>query len=225
MKGAVRRKGYGFTLIELVVVMAMLSLVMLGLMSAMRTFVLTADRVDERIALLGSQRIAAQFVHNVLGSAIIPGRVAGGETARLPPMLGGSSQLEWIGVMPARYGVGGLYRFRLRQGDDPGAAGVLLEFMPYLPVSAMVDWSAAEARLLFAGADSLAFFYEDGLVSPADVWLPEWVSPDRLPARVRVRIHVPAIAWPDLVIPILNPPVPSAGGGLGGFSVGGGGER
>src|SRR5256885_9315800 len=57
----------GFTLVELLVVMALLSLLMLGLASAMSTVSQTQERVDARLDRMDHQRVSIGFLRTVLG--------------------------------------------------------------------------------------------------------------------------------------------------------------
>ena len=54
--GGRRREARGFTLLEIVVVMALLSLVMLGLGASLRSFASTETRIDARLERMQEQR-------------------------------------------------------------------------------------------------------------------------------------------------------------------------
>ena len=61
----------GFTLVELLVVMALLSLLMLGLVSALRTMAQTEERIDGRLAQADEFRVTTAFVQEILGQISI----------------------------------------------------------------------------------------------------------------------------------------------------------
>ena len=68
----------GFTLIELLVTMALLSLLMLGMASALRTMAQTEERIDARLARADEFRIATGFLRSIVG------RVSARTAAGLP---------------------------------------------------------------------------------------------------------------------------------------------
>ena len=61
------RRMRGFTLLELLVVMGLLSAVMLALGAALRTIAQSEDRVDRRLAQADELRVASAFIRTTLG--------------------------------------------------------------------------------------------------------------------------------------------------------------
>ena len=57
----------GFTLMEVLVVMSLLSLVMLALGSSLRTIAQTEERIDQRLSRADEMRIAVSFLRSTLG--------------------------------------------------------------------------------------------------------------------------------------------------------------
>ena len=78
------RRQRGFTLIEVLVVMTLLSLVVLALGSALRTTAQTEERVDQRLARNDDVRVVTGFLQSVLGR-ISGQKRQGGKTAALRP--------------------------------------------------------------------------------------------------------------------------------------------
>ena len=69
----------GFTLVELLVSMALLSMVMVGMLSVMRSMAQAQDRVEHRLDDSDDLRVATAFIDNVMGhvSARKPQRALG----------------------------------------------------------------------------------------------------------------------------------------------------
>lgn len=192
--------GRGFTLVELLVVISLLSLVMLAMVSALRTTAQTEERVDQRLQRNDEMRVASDFLRGILGrisARKLVGPVAEGQSQFA--FSGGERELTWVGIMPARYGAGGRYYFRLSMDAVPGGHALVVRFMPWVEDSLPLDWTGAQAHTLVANVAELALQYEDAEAEPP-VWTPRWLVADRLPQRVRVGIRTANGPWPDLVV-------------------------
>lgn len=191
----------GFTLVEVVIVLALLSLVMLGLVSALAGFGNTAAKLEARAGREGDAWQVAAFLRETLASAV--GRLRrtlpdGGQAVHF---VGGPDGLEWLGSMPARHGVGGLHLFRLTVDGQPPR--LLLRYLPYV-AGATPPAEAFAGHVLAEGLDHLRLSYESRPRRPDEVaqWSETWHEPDRLPARVRIDVAAGGRTWPPLVVAI-----------------------
>jgi general secretion pathway protein J len=190
----------GFTLIEVLVVMSLLSLIALAMGSALRTTAQTEERVDQKLARTDEMRVANDFLRSVLGRVSAQKLTEPVAVGQSPYVFSGTAQeLRWIGIMPARYGVGGRFHFRLAvEGQPPGRA-LTLRFVPWDGTNAQPDWGRAETYALVPDAVSLELRYQNANVEPLE-WLPQWSSPDSLPQRVLLSLQTEHGAWPDMVV-------------------------
>lgn len=225
------RSTRGFTLVELLVAMSLLSLVMLAMSSALRTMGQTESRIDARSSRLDDFRSATSFLRASLGRLVMRKRPPGGPADQSPYyFVGAPDAMAWIGIMPARFGVGGRYFFRLAaEGGGNEGAALTLRYTPWVPGQDFPDWSQAEGRVLVDHLQAFSIEYEDLRLAPG-AWQPAWVmsSPNavlnrqnQLPARVRLHVQTRELYWPDLIIPMRAVPSTAVGGG-GGFAIGGG---
>lgn len=182
----------GFTLVELLVVMSMLSLVMLGLGSGMRTMVKAESSIEQRLSALDELRVARQFVLQIATQV----------SARTVQRADGSAlvfeafpdSLSWIGVMPVRPGVGGLHQFRLTvEPYEDSAAALVLRYRPWVVDSNPMEWSGAQRRVLIKQASDFQVEAQGlppkGRQHPVAWpmgWQQGWPVPDRLPEQVRL---------------------------------------
>ena len=220
--GLGRARGQGFTLMEVLIALVLLSILMLVLTSALRTMGQTEERLEQRIEAADDLRLAMHFLRDALSRA----------SARQVPRLQGersalfeaaSDSVAWVGVMPARYGVGG--RHYLRLAVEQGR--LVLRYAPWTGAPTFDAWNQAPAQVLAAPVQALSLRYQDpatGQWSP--VWPPPGVAftalpPTLLPGAVAVQVECPEPAWPPLVIAVAATRTsdPSATGG----SFGGGG--
>ncbi len=187
----------GFTLVELLIVLVLLSLIVLAMASALRTASQTEERLDARLQHMDDLRTVNGFLRTVLG------RVSAQKTSLPVPVgtspyyfVGTPAAMAWVGVMPARYGAGGRYHFRLSLADG---GALVLQYLPWSGSGVPPDWNAAQTNTLLTGVTGLALQYEDAAAEPP-AWMQEWSVIDGLPSRVMISVKTAAGPWPDLVV-------------------------
>lgn len=189
----------GFTLVELLIVLVLLSLVTLALASAMRTAAQTEERVDARLERMDDLRIASDFLRAVLGRVSAQKRVGILESGSSQYyFMGTASEVRWVGVMPARYGAGGRHHFRLYLAGNQTLA---LQYLPWIDSASQPNWSMASSTSLAAGVTGLSLQYEDALDEPVQ-WGAPWTVPDRMPAHIAVTVQTENGTWPELIVPL-----------------------
>ena len=216
------QKAMGFTLLEVLVVMALLSLVMLALGSALRTVAQTQERIDVRLARVDDLRVAVAFIRTTLGrvSARTIDQPATAPVGSSPFLFAAAPDaVAWVGVMPARFGAGGRYFFRLAIENTGADTALVIRFKPWEESSVFPDRSTTDSRVLALHVTSLSLRYENDHIEPPE-WTAGWAVPDRLPATVTLDLKTASGEWPVLVVPLRQLPGSDQRGD--GFSVGGG---
>ena len=206
----------GFTLVEVLVAMALLSLVMLVLGSSIRSMGASADRIDARTAGMDQMRVATGFLREIVG------RVARQSMEPPAPGLlfaGGADGMSWIGVMPARFGPAGRHFFHLgSERLSDGSSGLVLRFVPWRwEQKTMPDWSQADSRVLVRDVGGVAFSYQGDGVGQG--WFAAWPAEEKkLPPRLRLQLSAAGSEWPPIVLAMH--PLPAGEGGGPRFVVG-----
>jgi general secretion pathway protein J len=213
---AVRRhrdRQAGLTLVEVIVALAVLSLIVLALGASLRGLSQSAERVDQRVDAVDEMRVSIAFLRDVLERTSMV-RASGPERRLL--FDAGEAALAWVGVMPARFGAAGRFAFRLAAEPlDDGSQGLVLRYAPWTAeAAAFPDWAQAEHRVLVHRVERLALAY--GGQGLAEGWQPGWTDKDKLPPRLRLDLATTGGAWPPVVLPVRTPP-----GAAGGFVIGG----
>ncbi len=195
----------GFTLLELLVVMSLLSVIMIGLVSALRTMAQTESRIDQRLERLDEIRVARSFLQQTL-SRVSALKIddAGATGKQIITFAATPDSLTWIGILPARANVGGRHFFRLTLEDSGAGRELVLRFSPWKPDLVFSDWSSAESRVLIHGITQLNV-QAQGLApqgrSPAEPWPSGWQDgwplADALPERVRLGLADVQGEWPE----------------------------
>jgi general secretion pathway protein J len=217
----------GFTLVEMLIALVLLSLLMLALTDAVRSMGQTEDRVDAHIAASDDYGLATHWLRDTLG-LVSPRRYVNkqaGMPAQMPFFMGANDQLAWIGVLPARFDAGGRYYLRLAVESN----ALVLRYAPWTGAPTFSDWGAAHNLTLAAPVSGLTLRYQDpatGNWSP--VWPPPGLPPQTppnllLPSAVRLDVDGADPPWPLLVVAVH--PAQTCGGGLGQFGGGNGGGQ
>ena len=196
----------GFTLLELLVVMSLLSIIMVGLGVALRGMAQTEDRVDKKIERTGVRHFVQATLTRVSGQTIDLPNAPGQKTV---PFQATPDSLTWVGILPARPDVGGKHFFRLSLEDGPQGAQLTLRYAPWNPNFVLPDWSSTESRVLVKQVQTFAI-QAQGL--PPDLndttkpwpqgWQDGWPVTDALPERLRLLISDAQGAWPEWVLPV-----------------------
>lgn len=190
-------RGRGFTLVEVVVALTLVSVIMLGLVTALGTFANTGSRLEHRALESDNVRLVSAFLQQSLAEASPRDYAREGDSAYTVWFAGEDEQIEWLGLMPARHATGGLYHFRLTFEPDADGGRLFLRYLPYIGDDAAQEWGHAPEHLLLAEVDRFGASYQR-LGSPE--WLPRWRDPEVLPARVRIRVALNGSEWPDLIV-------------------------
>jgi len=196
------RPARGFTLIELLVVMTLLSLLMTGLISAMRTMAQTETRIDQRFARLDELRTAHAFLAQTLdrqSATKIDLPDAPGQTRSA--FMAGPESVTWVGVLPARPNVGGLHFFRLAVEPTDAGQALVLRLAPCAPDLTPPDWSTAAHHILINQVTKLEILAQGSAPQghtqektwPAG-WQSGWPIADTLPEQIRLSLRGPDLA-------------------------------
>jgi general secretion pathway protein J len=192
------RADRGFTLLEMLVVMVLMSVIMLGLLSALRNMAQTETAIDRQLERLDQIRVARSFVQQTLArvSAVTTDTSIATGKKSIPFSATGDS-LTWVGILPARPDVGGRHFFRLAVEDVGGGAvatrALVLRYAPWNPDAQMPNWPSAEARVLLRDISRITV-QAQGL-PPQDRslaepwprgWQDGWPVGDALPEHVRI---------------------------------------
>lgn len=191
----------GFTLVELLLAITLLS-ILLGLTySGLRAATRSTERGEERLAVAGNVRASHQFVRKQMNQ-MLPLAFAQDDTGEVRVVfLGDSRAIQFVAPMPGYLGSGGpqVQLLELADGDNGSVLQFRHAWLQFFeddrlydrdPVILLEDIEFAEFE--FMGLD------EEGFPTP---WMPVWEQWDVLPAAVRLNIEFsePAVfQWPGL---------------------------
>jgi general secretion pathway protein J len=190
----------GFTLVEALVAITLLSLLTITLTAALR-FGLDAwargavhsDGLSRTLAVQG-------LLRDIVGQAY-PYFVSSDPTHPFIDFDGTPQSLTLLAPAPIALGITGRSRFRLSVANSKGLSDLILTSQPELADAP----SANQTKTLLTGTASIAFAYFGGQSrsEAGGGWSDRWTEQAALPRLVRIQVHFPegdARLWPDLVI-------------------------
>lgn len=196
-----RTQQSGFTLLELLVAFALMSLLMLGMVSALSGMAQTEERVDRGIHRDDQARTVRAFVSDLLGQVSVTKMQQGPGQPEDVYFEATSDSIQWLGVMPGRHGVGGRHFFRLLVEQDGSRSHLVLRYAPFGDNKGWPNWGEAPSRVLVEDVEQWGLTYEDTRSQPL-LWLSDWTVESRLPSRLQLQLKANGKSWPLWVVPL-----------------------
>jgi general secretion pathway protein J len=181
----------GFTLIEMIVALALLGAMLLAIYSGLSFGLRGWDAADVNGRRTADRRIAENFLRRELGE-LFPMRWKDPMTLRFA-FEGKVDQLRFVSVRPAGISVTGLSLVGITAEQDPAKRVKNLVMRRASPGDEQKDFSplaAGEPTILFENIDSVAFAYygsEADFTEPS--WVDNWEFPGRMPRLIRIRVR------------------------------------
>lgn len=175
-----RRQQRAFTLIEIVVSLALIGLIALATFESLRF----AQRTHDKVARGGAASWEIFAAQRLVRSLI--------ESADPPELEGRREGIALTAAAPLAAGGEGLFRYELALHESRGRKDVLIRWRPEHQHAGR---SAEEVLIENVAGVEWAFLEGSG-------WRAEWLERRRLPLLVRMRVLFPSgdsRQWPDLV--------------------------
>ncbi|WP_376697019.1 prepilin-type N-terminal cleavage/methylation domain-containing protein [Wenzhouxiangella sp. EGI_FJ10305] len=201
-----RTREGGFTLIEVLLAIALVSIIMAMAYGGFRASVRATSSGEEVIEQNNRLRVVQQFMRRQLMQtrSLVIEQFEDGETVRFE---GEGDRVRFVSPMPGYLSYGGPYvqEFRLERGPD----GLELVYY-YAMLNGYEDGALRETtdgRVLMedlGGGDFIFLDYEPD--TGETFWTDLWEEPDRLPLAVGVLLDLDSdrgLVWPDLVAPVM----------------------
>jgi general secretion pathway protein J len=193
----------GFTLVEVVVALAVMSLLMIAVVAALRTFGHTQESLDRMAGRIDEIRSVSSFLREALeatvagssdGGGLSFGNSGDGGERDLSYFKGDASGFQWKARMAFGEIYGGTFLLRVVRTDDT----VLLQWQRPPVAIESPTWEGQLSRIL---VDQLQDFQISYRGKPGTDWLEQWQEPES-PELVRLNIKASDRYWPELIMTV-----------------------
>ena len=188
-----REREAGYTLVELLIVLALMGLISLAIAGGLRFGARTWEKTEQTVGASETARGGHAVLTSLL-SRLYP-RTPDAAQPQAAAFEGGADRMTFLADAAAPFPAEGVARFTLAVRRDRGTSSLLLTQESERGPSAKVE------EVLFDNAARIVFSYAEvgeGVVT----WTDTWTGRERMPALIRVRVAFPPGAgrWPDLIV-------------------------
>ncbi len=202
-----RRPATGFTLVEMLIALTLMSLILTTLFSGLYG----TSRMWSRSEILAEQndatRIGQSLMRRLISETVPITRLDGHKPALL--FQGEKDALRWVAPLPSQAGGAGLYWLGLAlHANAHGKSELILTYIPLLPEtppSAVSIEDDHESVVIIDAVEGMEIAYYGSTQEDLPPrWQESWTVIDRLPMSVRITLSQPAgeTVWPPLVVPL-----------------------
>lgn len=188
----------GFTLVEVLVAVTILSMVMLATVTGLRTLASSQIALERQIDRNDALRSVSSFLRDALEAAVVGsntgGLSVGGGLSERTVFEMAPDQLIWKTTMLFGESEGGSYVVRVALEST----AIVLRWQQYDAQGQLASWNIAPSRTLVDSVQSFSVAYRRELDG---VWLDRWDGRGA-PQWVRLRVQSGQRYWPDIIMEV-----------------------
>lgn len=198
MKAALNR---GFTLIEVLIAMTLLSVIVVLLFASLRICAQSWEQGETKITEINEVAVVYHFFQQYLASAKPVANDFADDGTVSYGFQGDGQNLNFVTALPASVERSGLQQFAVNLVKDHGEQFIRITLTPFFPLAEGEQWRQDQVILIKHVKNlEISYFGSDDGVSPG-VWMPDWMEKEVQPQLVKIRIALDNnIYWPEMVI-------------------------
>lgn len=192
----------GFSFLELVISLVLLSLLTLALMWSLHIGIQTWDKATKDQDAQADVYFAQNALRLFLSSAHLD---ANAQTSTRIAFEGSNDGLVLLARMPEQFGYGGDYKVAIEARRRPdNQFDLVLLFSLYPPIAGEQTRSKQSETVVLPNIKTLAFRYFGALTeTQSPDWSPHWSDRSKLPKLISVDVTFPEASkrfWPTLLV-------------------------
>jgi general secretion pathway protein J len=192
------KSGQGFTLIEVLLAMTLLSVMMTLLFVSLKICAESWEKGEKKIFEVSETAGVVNFFqrHLVMAKPLWNDFT---EEERLFSFQGDQQSLQFVSSFPASAGRAGLQLFTIRLLNQNRENVIQVTIAPFYPVAEGDEWLTEEETLIKGVSGfSLAYFGQEAGESGSR-WQDQWLQRDQLPKLVKIKIDLEnGVFWPEM---------------------------
>ena len=191
----------GFTLIEVLIAMTLLSIMVVLLFSSLKICADSWEKGESKITDVNEIAVVYNFFQRHLSVAQPLWNDFKEDEEKTFSFQGNADSVHFVSAFPASAGRSGLQLFSLSLTEEDNEPIVKVNLTPFAKLAEGSKWPDEEVTLIRHVSDfSLAYFgSEDGMSE--GVWNAEWLNKTVLPRLVKINIQLEnGIYWPEMII-------------------------
>ncbi len=214
----VSKRQRGFTLIEVLIAMTLLSIMVVLLFSSLRICAQSWEQGESKITEVNEVAVVYNFFQRHLASAIPlwadfiakddvyaasqSGTGAAAEQAeKILSFQGKKQSLKFVSVFPASAGRAGFQLFSIQPQEQDDELVITVTLTPFFPVTEGEEWHQEEVVLLRHVSEFALSYYGDTDDTGESRWQDEWLEKNAQPRLVKIGIRTEnGVFWPEMII-------------------------
>ncbi len=191
-----KRAHNGYTLVELLVVLALMALISLAMSGGIRFGARAWEKSGAQVEAMENLETTQALLRTLL-QRIIPRDLDPGIPGDPDLFRGRRDKVSFTALTPSAIDRSGMARFELAVIEHQGQKKLRLSW------SGMAGPAQPQTRILMTGASDISFAFATLDQTGVLVWREDWLDQSGAPALIRVRAKLPAGAtfqWPDLMV-------------------------
>jgi general secretion pathway protein J len=195
------RSAMGFTLIEVLIAMTLLSIMVVLLFSSLRICAQSWEQGENKITEVNEVAVVYNFFQRHLSSAIPLWNDFTKKQDKTFSFQGKKQSLQFVSVFPASVGRSGQQLFSITQQEEDNEQVIKVTLTPFFPVTEGEEWNREEVVLLRHVSDFALAYFGPTDAGSENSWQDEWLEKDVQPSLIKISINTAnGIFWPDMII-------------------------
>jgi len=197
----ISKKEYGFTLIEVLIAMTLLSIMVVLLFSSLKTSAESWDIGERKISQVNENAVVYNFFQRHLSTAQ-PLWNNFDHYEQSFSFTGSENSLQFVSAFPASAGRKGLQLFNINLTDSENAS-ITVTIRPFFTLNEGSEWKKEEVVLIENVSHFTVSYFARDAIDQSAVWEESWQEKERLPELVKIQIQLEDERfWPEMIFPL-----------------------